>query len=68
MAYSFPDTRDYGNFPNLSVNIQGTLHYTIPSVDSRTPPLPVDSRTAGAPVDSRVAPNIPLNSRTNPPF
>lgn len=72
-AYSVPDDRNYGNFPNLPLNVQGTLTYTTPSVFSlrywfdtlfnRTQPLPLDSRVA-IPVDSRTAGNIPLNSRT----
>ena len=67
MAYSFPDTRDYATFPNDSVDIQGTLHYTVPADLSHA--APVDSRTAGAPSDCRLnPPNVPLNSRTNPPF
>lgn len=71
-VYSQPDCRNYGNFPNLSVNVNGTLTYTKPSVFSlqywfgttfsRTQPLPVDSRAAGAPVASNVA--YPQNSRT----
>jgi hypothetical protein len=66
--YSVPDCRNFGNFPNHSANVQGTLTYTVPSVDSRAAGAPVDSRAAGAPVDSRVASNIPTNSRNNPPF
>jgi hypothetical protein len=61
--YSVPDCRNFANFPNHSTSAQGTLTYTVPSVDSRAV-APVDSRVAGAPVDSRVAPNVPQNSRT----
>ena len=53
--YSVPDCRDYGNFPNLPVDVNGTETYIIPSVDSRA---------AGAPVDSRVS--IPVASGTYP--
>ena len=60
--YSEPDCRDFGTFPNLAVNVQGTLTYTVPSVDSRVN-KPVDSRVS-VPQDCRVAPNIPQNSRT----
>jgi hypothetical protein len=76
-AYSVQDSRNFGNFPNLSRNVQGTLHYDVPSVFSlrwwfdtlfnRTQPQPVDSRTQGAPVDSRNG-TAPQNSRTFPPF
>lgn len=64
-VYSVTDSRNYGTFPNSSVNVQGTLTYTVPSVDSRTAGAPVDSR-AVKPTDCRVTPNIPLNSRTSP--
>ena len=64
MATSVTDSRNYGNFPNNSRNVQGTLIYDVVKVDSRTAGAPADSRAAGAPVDSRVSPNIPLNSRT----
>jgi hypothetical protein len=71
-TYSVPDCRDYAQFPNTAVNVQGTLTYTgAPGTnvtDCRKAGAPVDSRKAGAPVDSRVAPNIPENSRTQPPF
>lgn len=60
-AYSVPDCRDYGNFPNDSVNVNGTLTYTVPSVDSRKAGAPVDSRAAGAPV---ACGTYPQNSRT----
>jgi hypothetical protein len=76
--YSVPDNRNYGNFPNLSRNVQGTLTYDVPRVFSlkwwfdtlfnRTQPQPVDSRAAGAPVDSRNSGNVPQNSRNFPPF
>ena len=58
---SVVDSRNFGNFPNLSTNVQGTLTYTKPKVDSRAAGAPVDSRAAGAPVDSRVS--SPQNSR-----
>lgn len=63
MPYSVPDCRNYATFPNASRNVQETLIYDVPSVDSRAAGAPVDSRAAGAPVDSRIAPNIPENSR-----
>jgi hypothetical protein len=63
--YSVPDCRDYGVFPNNSVDVQGTLTYVIPAHPSH--PAPVDSRAAGAPVDSRAG-GGPINSRTEPPF
>lgn len=64
-VYSVPDSRAVtATTPNSSRNVQDTLIYDVPKVDSRTAGAPVDSRTAGAPVDSRVFPNIPLNSRT----
>jgi hypothetical protein len=49
-AFSIPDCRNYGNFPNSAVDVNGTLLYVVPSVDSRA---------AGAPVDSRVSVPIP---------
>jgi hypothetical protein len=68
--YSVPDARNYGNFPNLSTNVNGTLTYTVPKVYSlkywfdvlfnRTQPLPEDCRAAGAPVASGT---YPQNSR-----
>ena len=73
-VYSVPDDRNYGNFPNLPVNVQGTLTYTTPSVYSlrywfdmlfaRTQPLPMDSRV-NPPIDSRssLAGTTPQNSR-----
>jgi hypothetical protein len=77
-VYSVPDSRNYGTFPNLSRNVQGTLTYDVPRVFSlrwffdtlfnRTQPQPLDSRAAGAPVDSRNSGNVPQNSRTFPPF
>ena len=66
-VYSVIDSRNYGNFPNLPINVQGTETYTKPSVDSRKAGAPIDSRV-NKPVDSRKAPNIPENSRTQPPF
>ena len=67
-VYSVPDCRDTSNWPNNSVTVQGTKQYTVQKFDSRKAGAPVDSRAAGAPVDSRKAPNIPENSRTQPPF
>jgi hypothetical protein len=68
-AYSVPDSRNYGNFPNNSVDVNGTLTYTTPSSYSlrywfdilfnRTQPLPEDSR-ASKPVASGT---YPQNSR-----
>jgi hypothetical protein len=68
--YSVPDARNYGNFPNLSTNVNGTLTYTVPAEYSlkywfdilfnRTQPLPEDCRAAGAPVASGT---YPQNSR-----
>jgi hypothetical protein len=60
LAYSVPDCRLYGNFPNHSVNVNGTLTYTVPSVDSRKAGAPVDSRTT-TPTASGT---YPQNSRT----
>jgi len=60
-VYSVPDDRNFSVFPNLPVNVQGTLTYTAEAHPSVTPP--VDSRAEGAPVDSRKAENIPENSR-----
>jgi hypothetical protein len=59
--YSVPDDRNYGNFPNDAVDVNGTETYTVPSVDSRAAGAPVDSRAAGAPVASAA---YPQNSRT----
>lgn len=63
-AYSIPDDRTFGNFPNHSRLVQGTTTFDVPSVDSRVS-VPVDSRAA-VPVDSRVALNVPQNSRKTP--
>jgi len=65
--YSVPDCRDTNGWPNNSVNVQRTLQYTVQKHDSRKAGAPVDSRK-NKPVDSRVFPNIPGNSRTDPPF
>ncbi len=66
-TYSVPDDRNFSVFPNNSINVQGTLTYTVPAQPSVTPP--VDSRISpNIPVDSRTATNVPQNSRTNPPF
>jgi hypothetical protein len=61
-VYSQPDCRQFGNFPNDYINVQGTLTYTVQVFESRVAGAPVDSRVAGAPVDSRVS--APQNSRT----
>jgi hypothetical protein len=61
-AYSVPDCRDYATFPNLPVNVNGTLQYTTPAHPSH--PAPVDSRKK-KPVQSST---LPQNSRTDPPF
>jgi hypothetical protein len=76
-AYSVPDSRNYGTFPNLNRNVQGTLTYDVPSVFSlrwwfdtlfnRTKPLPLDTRTV-VPADSRNSGIIPQNTRSFPPF
>jgi len=58
--YSVPDCRNYATFPNLFININGTLTYTVPSVDSRAAGAPVDSRTGGTPVACGM---YPQNSR-----
>jgi hypothetical protein len=73
MASSPKDCRDYGNFPNKSINVQGTLTYTQPSVFSlrywldkffgQTQAQPEDCRSGGAPVDSGTN-GGPQNSRT----
>jgi hypothetical protein len=63
-AYSIPDDRNYGTFPNNSRTVQGTEIYDVSAHPSTIPP--VDSRAAGAPVDSRVASIIPQNSRVAP--
>jgi hypothetical protein len=49
--------------PNSSRNVQGTLIYDVPKVDSRVAGAPVDCRVS-KPVDCRVSPNIPQNSRS----
>jgi hypothetical protein len=59
---SFQDCRNYGNFPNNSTNINGTLTYTVQQFESRKAGAPVDSRTAGAPV---ACGTYPQNSRAN---
>lgn len=62
-AYSVPDCRNFGHFPNASRSVQGALIYDVQT--SSNPSVPgVDSRTAGAPVDSRAAGQAPQNSRT----
>jgi hypothetical protein len=59
---SVVDSRKYGNFPNDSVDIQGTLTYTVPIFYSRRAGAPIDCRVK-RPVDCRKSPNIPQNSR-----
>lgn len=66
-VYSVPDCRVSPFGPNASRTIQGTVTYDVQTSSNPAIP-PTDSRVAGAPVDSRVNPNIPQNSRTNPPF
>lgn len=63
--WSEVDSRDYGEFPNSTVDVQNTQFYIVPAHPSHAPP--VDSRVT-KPKDCRKSPNIPLNSRTNPPF
>jgi hypothetical protein len=59
-AYSVPDCRNYGIFPNSAVPTNGTNLYT--GQTSSNPTVPgADSRTAGAPVASGT---YPQNSRT----
>jgi hypothetical protein len=68
--YSVPDARNYGNFPNDAINVNGTLIYTVPAeyslqwwfdiFFSRTQPLPEDCRAAGAPA---ACGTYPQNSR-----
>jgi hypothetical protein len=62
-AYSVPDCRNFGSFPNTSRTVQGTKIYDLQTSSNHAIPG-TDSRAAGAPVDSRVSPNIPQNSRT----
>ena len=62
-ASSVTDSRHYGNFPNTTRTVNGTLIYDVPSADSRKGGAPQDSRTS-VPVDSRTAPSKPQNSRT----
>lgn len=65
LTYSVPDCRNFGNFPNDSITVNGTVTYTVPSVDSRAAGAPVDSRAAGAP---EACGTYPQNCRTQPPF
>jgi len=58
LHYSEPDCRNFGQFPNTAVNVNGTLTYTTPTHPSVTPP--VDSRV-NKPVASGT---YPQNSRT----
>lgn len=59
-VYSVPDCRNFGNFPNNSINVNQTLIYTAQKFESRTAGAPVDSRTT-IPVPSGT---YPQNSRT----
>jgi hypothetical protein len=61
-ASSVVDSRHFGNFPNNTRTVNGTLIYDVPSVDSRKT-VPTDTRTS-VPIDSRTAPSKPQNSRT----
>ena len=56
--YSQPDCRNFGQFPNIAVNVNGTLTYTTSTSPSVTPP--VDSRVS-QPVTSST---YSQNSRT----
>ncbi len=60
LAYSVPDCRNYGNFPNVSRSVNGTLIYDVQTSDNASVPGK-DSRTAGAPV---ACGTYPQNSRT----
>lgn len=52
-VYSVPDCRDYVTFPNLAINVNGTLTYTVPAHPSHS--NPTDSRTT-TPVSSGTYP------------
>jgi hypothetical protein len=54
VASSVKDCRDYGDFPNKTITVQGTVFYTVPAEESREQGAPVDSRPS-KPVDSRAA-------------
>jgi len=62
-VFSVLDSRDYFNFPNGSVDVQGTETFTVQT--SCNSHLPTDCRVR-KPVDCRV--NAPQNCRTAPPF
>lgn len=59
LAYSVPDSRIFGNFPNDSRDVNGTLIYDVDAHPSYTPPE--DSRATGSPIASGT---YPQNSRT----
>ena len=61
-VYSQPDCRIFGNFPNASRNVQGTLTYDVQT--SSNPAIPSTDSRVSKPVDSRIAAIIPENSRT----
>jgi hypothetical protein len=64
-AWSPEDCRDSANYPNSSINENGSQIYTVPATDSRVDGPPVDSR-ADVPEDCRVSKT--QNSRVAPPF
>ena len=61
MASSVIDSRAITS--NNSRNIQGTLIFDVPKVDSRVSGAPINSNIGLPPADSRIGPNIPQNSR-----
>jgi hypothetical protein len=63
-AYSVPDCRNYGIFPNKSRNVNQTLIYDVQTSSNSVVPG-TDSRKAGAPVPSS---SLPQNSRTSGVF
>jgi hypothetical protein len=66
-VYSVPDDRSFDGFPNNSINVQGTLTYTVHPTESRSQGAPKDSRVS-KPIDSRLVSFHPQNSRKAPPF
>jgi len=66
MAWSQIDSRNYYIFPNRTLNVQGTLTYTVQTSSNAAVPGK-DSRVTKS-TDSRISPNIPQNSRNAPPF
>jgi len=58
-AYSVPDCRKYATFPNLAINVNGTLTYIVQT--SSNPAVPGTDSRASKPVDSSTQPQ---NSRT----